>query len=65
MASKEYKQFEQQEYEDYIRKETTCSECGKRYGHHNTKVCLECCNCSKCCSCKTPNLIPAKGFPID
>lgn len=27
----------------------SCPGCGRLYGHHNTKVCLHCSECSTCC----------------
>lgn len=31
---------------------TACPSCGFQYGHHKTKVCMNCQECSKCCRCK-------------
>lgn len=31
---------------------TACPGCGKQFGHHKTKVCMNCEQCSKCCTCK-------------
>lgn len=36
--------------------------CGKLYGHHRTKVCKFCGECSKCCICKDKRLIIADEF---
>lgn len=45
------------------RKYVSCPGCGQMYGHHNTKVCSYCEECSKCCSCKTKeNHISAEEF---
>jgi len=29
----------------------SCPSCGKVYGAHNRKVCINCEECSKCCQC--------------
>lgn len=46
--------------------EISCPGCGLKYGHHKTKVCSHCNECSKCCWCKdrneTPNLMNADIF---
>jgi hypothetical protein len=33
------------------REYTACPGCGQQYGHHNTKICITCEECSKCCRC--------------
>jgi len=38
------------------KKYTACPGCGRQYGHHNTKICIECQECSKCCFCESPEL---------
>ena len=34
---------------------TACPACGFQYGHHKTKICINCQECSKCCQCKKPD----------
>ena len=29
----------------------SCPGCGQKYGHHNTKACENCQECSTCCIC--------------
>ena len=45
------------------REYTACPGCGQQYGHHKTKVCMSCQECSTCCKksgmCKTPDHQPA------
>ena len=36
---------------------TSCPACGRLYGHHRTKVCANCEECSKCCSCGEQRLL--------
>ena len=42
------------------REYTACPGCGQQIGHHNTKGCLKCEQCSKCCTCKKPKIVPAE-----
>ena len=39
------------------RKYCSCPGCGQEYGHHNTKVCANCEECSTCCKgiCSEPD----------
>lgn len=34
----------------------TCPSCGFLYGHNNSKVCLNCEECSFCCNCDNKNI---------
>jgi hypothetical protein len=34
-----------------------CPACGRQYGHHNTRVCANCEECSKCCICTERKLL--------
>jgi len=46
---------------DVPKENTACPSCGQQYGHHNTKVCMTCEECSKCCGCPKDKqkLLPA------
>jgi len=35
---------------------TACPSCGFQYGHHKTRVCINCQECSKCCQCDNPEM---------
>ena len=43
---------------------TACPACGKQYGHHKTKVCLNCQECEPCCEksglCDSPDYQPSE-----
>lgn len=46
------------------RKMVSCPGCSSIYGHHKTKVCTTCQECSKCCTCseQEKDLITAEEF---
>jgi len=40
----------------------SCPSCGRKYGHHNTRVCTYCEECSSCCTCKGRKVISVEEF---
>ena len=44
------------------REHVSCPSCGQLFGHHNTKVCLNCEECSKCCSCAKKDFVSVEKF---
>ena len=44
------------------RKDVSCPSCGELYGSHNTKVCVDCEECSRCCVCGSNNFVIAEIF---
>ena len=44
------------------KEEISCPGCGRRYGHHKTKVCRNCEECSSCCRCGAQDLVDADIF---